>query len=122
MVQQPAEEPVRQGYQLRIDWRVADDHTASFANQFMVQIAKDEFVLTFGQLVPPALVQPTREEIESLPERISPQVIARVAVTPNGLRQFIQLLQQQLSLYESGVQGFSDEPNEISDDGEEVTP
>lgn len=119
---QPAEEPVPQGYQLRIDWRVADGHTASFANQFLVQIAKDELVLTFGQLVPPALVQPTREEIESLPERISPQIIARVAVTPNGLRQFMQLLQQQLGLYESGVQGFSDEPNEISDDGEEVTP
>lgn len=121
MVQQPAEEPAPQGRQVRIDWRVADVHSASFANQFLVQIARDEFILTFGQFVPPALVQPTPEEIESLPEELSPQIVARVAVTPNGVRRFIQLLQRQLRLYDSGVQGFSDDPDEKSVGGEEVT-
>ena len=120
MGQQPAKEPVPQGYQRRINWRVADDHPASFANQFMVQIARDEFVLTLGQLVAPALVHPTREEIEALPERISPQIVARVAVTPAGLRQFSQLIQQQLSLYESGVRGLSEIQPDIPDDGEEA--
>ena len=119
MVQQPAEEQVPQGYRLRIDWRVADGYPISFANQFMVQMGSEEFVLTLAQLAPPALVEPTREEIESLSKSISPQVVSRVAVTPEKLRQLIRILQQQLTLYDSGVRGVSDTPPDITGDSQE---
>ena len=120
MVQQPAEEQVPQSIQLRIDWRVADGYPISFANQFMVQMGSEEFVLTLAQFVSPALVQPTREEVEALPETFSPKMLARVAVTPVGMRRFIQLLQQQLGLYDSGIRGLSEVLPDSPDDGEEV--
>lgn len=37
---------------LRMDWRVADDFPIAFANEFMSQIGREEFVITFGQLMP----------------------------------------------------------------------
>lgn len=112
-------EPGGRSLPLRIDWRVADGYPMSFANQLICQIASDEFVLTFGQLVPTALLNPTPEEIEALPETISPKIVARVAVTPDGLRRIIQVLQQQLNLYDSGVRGISETHSATSGVGQE---
>lgn len=118
MAQQPAEGAVPRGFRLRLDWRVADGFPISYANQFMVQVLRDEFVITLGQIAPPAVVNPTHEEIEALPKTISPMVIARVAVTPGGLRQLLELLQRQLNRYESGdVPGLSETPSDVPDDG-----
>lgn len=119
MGQQPHGEPSSPALALRMDWRVVDGYPISYANEFMVQIVREEFVLTLAQLAPPALVEPTREEIESLPKTISPQVVSRVAVTPGRLREFIRILQQQLTLYESGVRGVSDTPSDILGEGQE---
>jgi hypothetical protein len=78
----------------------------------MVQIGMDEFILTLAQLAPPGLVNPTREEIEALPKTISPMVVARVAVTPGALKRLMELLQRQLTVYESGnVIGLSEVPD-----------
>lgn len=123
MVHQPAEEPNPQGFSLRLDWRVADDFPISYANEFMVQIFRDEFVLTLGQLAPPALVHPTRAEIEALPQKISPRVVARVAVAPGRIRALIDLLQRQLARYESGTERFENLPEtaaNVQDDGQEA--
>jgi hypothetical protein len=112
MAQQPAQEPVPQRLQFRLDWRIADGYPVSYANEFMVQIVRDEFILTLGQLAPPALVNATREEIEAFPKTISPMVVARVAVTPGSLKRLVEFLQRQLSAYESGdVRGFSEVPD-----------
>ena len=116
MVQQPEEELTPQRFSLRLDWRVADEHPISFANHFMVQIAEDEFILTLGQLAPPALVNPTREDIEALPETISPKVVSRIVVTPRALRRFIKLLQQQMDLYDSGTRGWSETQGAVDGD------
>jgi hypothetical protein len=121
MSQQPAEGAVPQGFRFRLDWRVADGFPISYANQFMVQVLSDEFVITLGQIAPPAVVNPTREEVEALPKTISPMVVARVAVTPSGHRQLIELLQQQLNRYESGdVRDLSDRTSDVPDDGKGV--
>lgn len=112
MAQRPVEDPAPQRLRFRMDWRVADGYPVSYANEFMVQIVRDEFILTLGQLAPPGIVNPTREEIEAFPKTISPMVVARIAVTPGSLKRFIELLQRQLGRYESGsVQGLS----EVSD-------
>ena len=123
MVQQPAWGPSPQVLRVKVDWRVADDFPISYANEFMVQIVRDEFVLTLGQLAPPALVAPTHEEIEAFPEKISPRVVGRVAVAPSRLRALVGLLQQQLALYESGIRGLenlSETSPDIQDDGQEA--
>jgi hypothetical protein len=112
MAQQTPQEPVAQSFRLRVDWRVADGYPISYANEFMLQTFRDEFVITLGQLALPAIVNPTPEEVEALPKTISPVVVARVAVTPGSLKRLIELLQRQLGRYESGdVRGLS----EVSD-------
>jgi hypothetical protein len=89
-----------------LDWRVADDFAISFANEFMSQIGREELVITFGQLMLPALVNPTPEEVAALPPTISPRIVARVAVTPFRLRALIGLLQGQLQQFDSGRRGI----------------
>lgn len=122
-MQQPAQEPNLQGIRLTLDWRIADDFPISYANEFMVQRIRDEFILTIGQLAPPALVTPTREEIEALPKKISPRVVARIAVAPSRIRALIGLLQRQLAQYDSGTKGLensSETSSDIQDDGQEA--
>lgn len=116
MAQQPVEHPVQQGLRFRLDWRVADGYPIAYANEFMVQIVRDEFVLTLGQLATPGIVSPTPEEIRALPRTISPVIVARVAVTPGSLNRLVELLQRQLRLYESedlrGLVEVPDQPGE----------
>jgi hypothetical protein len=91
-----------------MNWRIADGYPISYANEFLIQIVRDEFVITLGQLTLPAMVNPTREEVEALPKTISPVVVARVAVTPGSLKRLIELLRRHLDGYESGrIQGLS---------------
>ena len=86
-------------YSVRLDWSVVDDFPISYANEFMIQQFRDEFIIAVGQISPPGLVQPTREEIEAI-GRITPTILARFAITPNNLRIFVENLQGQLRTYD----------------------
>ena len=83
---------------LRISWRSADDVPVHVGNQFMLQFTPEGYVLSFGQVMPPALIGATAEEISDIGE-VSVNVLGRIALTPERTRALLLLLRRQLAIF-----------------------
>jgi hypothetical protein len=84
-------------------WVGVEDLPILFTNQTIGVVQRGEVFLTFGALVPPAIIGETVEERKAQAEsiqfvQINP--VARMAMTPDHLRRLIQVLQDTLSNYE----------------------
>ena len=95
--EQPAEEQPTH-ISLRFNWHTADDVRFSVANQFLLQVIDDGYLLSFGQVRPPALIDTTREEREAISE-ISVQILGSVSLTPERTRALMLLLERQLKRF-----------------------
>ena len=82
----------------RLNWRAADDVPFHLANQFMVQYVQEGYILSSGQVRPPALLEPTQEEREAIQE-VSVNVLGSVLMTPARARALMLLLRRQLERY-----------------------
>lgn len=88
--------------QLPIVYASVDDEPMLFANQFVLQVNQDEFILVVGQLQPP-LVLGTPEEQREQASRLTHvpvRVIARVGMTRQRVAELAQLLTDQLRRYD----------------------
>jgi hypothetical protein len=82
--------------QVPLVWTGAEDVPILFGNSFVCQFDADlsAFIITVGQVTPPALLGPPEalaeqaRQIEFVPVR----VIARLAVTPSRMNELIQVL------------------------------
>jgi len=83
---------------LRVSWRPADDVPVQVGNQFMLQFTPEGYVLSFGQVMPPAVIGASAEEIRSISE-VSVNVLGRIAMTPERTRALLLLLRRQLELF-----------------------
>jgi hypothetical protein len=80
-------------------WTNLEDVPIAFANNFAVQVTPDaEFIISFAQLVPPLLVEPTAEEMAAI-ESVHSRTIFRVGFSVHRARLLSQLLQSQLAKY-----------------------
>lgn len=65
-------EPTPQGISVPLSWVVSDDLPINYVNQFIGQApAREEIILTFGHVVPPAIVGVTEEERRAQVEALS---------------------------------------------------
>src|SRR5215208_4133955 len=83
--------------QLPVRWVGTEETPARFANQVLGQIGpQGEIVLTFGQLIPPAIVGTPDQIAEQAKqiEQVSTQTVARLVITRTGLDELIELLKQ----------------------------
>ena len=104
MPDQPTQQPV----QLSVEW-IESDAPVLFANAFVVQQVKDEFVLGFGVFTVPLSAvgkQMTVDDLRALKTQIKP--IVRIGMTPGRLAEFATLLQGQLKAY---METLDKEPN-----------
>jgi hypothetical protein len=88
-----------------IIWSGPEDVPILFTNAFVSQFDQtlDAFILTFGQMTPPALVGATEEELRRQAEQItfiSVKPIVRLSLTPTRLREVIASLQANLEQLE----------------------
>jgi hypothetical protein len=101
-----AEEP--EAIQLPVVWSGVEETPMLYANSFLVQFdpqALGSFLLTVGQLTPPALIG-TPDEIREQAEQLSYvhcQCIARLVVTPAKLAELIAVLQANRDQYEQAT-------------------
>jgi hypothetical protein len=79
-------------------WENLEDVPVFFANQFICQFTQDEFVVSIGQMVPPAVLgEPgQQEQIDRIPVR----ALARIAFTHQRLVELINVLQANREQYE----------------------
>jgi len=84
-------------------WVGAEELPVHLVNQFLCQFNQDEFFLTVGQIVPPALIAPTPEERLEEAEQI-PYVpikpLARMAFTRQRLMELVATLQANIAQYD----------------------
>lgn len=86
-------------------WSSPEDVPILFANTFVCQFEQtlDSFILTVGQLTPPALIGATPEELREQVENIAyvpVTPVARFGLTTARLQELIALLQANLDQME----------------------
>ena len=96
--EQPGEEQQSNMVPLRVSWRSADHVPVHVGNQFMLQFTQEGYVLSFGQVMPPAVIEASAEEIRSIGE-VSVNVLGRVALTPERTRALLLLLRRQMAIF-----------------------
>jgi regulator of sirC expression with transglutaminase-like and TPR domain len=90
------------GIAVPIVYTSTDDAPILFANQFVVQINQDEFLLLIGQLQPPLLLGTHEEQQEAAKQisHVSVRTVLRVAMTRTRVEELAGLLTQQLAQYD----------------------
>jgi hypothetical protein len=85
--------------QVQLDWSAAEKLPVMAANVFFIQQTGQEFIITLGFASPPIIQGPlTAEQAKGL--KLAPQPIARFAVPPSRAVELLQLLNQQIALYQ----------------------
>lgn len=96
------DEPPEGAIRVPIVWTGVDDVPILYANGFVSQFDQEAFIITIGQVAPPALIG-TPEEVEEQArelEFITVRPITRLALTPPKMAEFIAILQANLDQYE----------------------
>jgi hypothetical protein len=110
-----ADEP--EGVQIPVVWSGVEQAPMLYANSFLVQFdpeAPGAFILTIGQLTPPALIG-TPEQIREQAEQISyvhVGVVARIVVTPTKLDELIAVLQANRDQYAQATTKMRGDPRD----------
>ena len=89
--------------QVRIDRIYPADLQSHFVSNIVVQHQPDVFILSFFEMWPPAVLGDTEEErlkaIDAV-DHVEAKCVARLAVTPAKMRQFVEALTDNLQHYE----------------------
>ena len=90
------------GRNVPLVWENLDGLPVLFANQFIVQHFQDEFIVTIGQVVPPALLGDEQARAAQLQqvEQVTARPMARIALTRARLTELVQALEAQREIYD----------------------
>ncbi len=100
-----------------ITWIGVEEVPIYLANQFVCQFEQQEFILTLGQMSPPALLGETEEERAEQAAQIDyvpVKPLARLGFTESRLRELIAVLEANLRNYEQHqreIRGGEEWPN-----------
>jgi hypothetical protein len=85
-----------------IVWSGLDESPILFANQFIIQHWEDDFILTAGQLTPPAILGSPEERLQQAMnvKAVPINVIVRLGLNPRRVRELIAALTENLERYE----------------------
>lgn len=88
-------------------WIDRDAERILFANQILAQHLGDEFIISFGQVSPPAILGDETERTEGLEriELVPVKTVARIGVPAQRMREFVAVMRQNLDLYERKANG-----------------
>lgn len=96
-----AGEPIEE-IRIPLEWCVPEELPTHYATNLVIQHTEHEFFITFFELVPPITLGKTPEEITRI-ESVRARALTRVAVSPERLEEFIQVMQDNLARYGSSV-------------------
>ena len=67
-----------------------------FANHILVQHTEHEFIISFGQIQPPVILDPTADEISKV-KFVESKIAVRIVLPPTRVDEFLQILGQNYS-------------------------
>ena len=79
------------GFKLQVEFEGGENVPIVFANNLFVRHEEDMFVITFAQAHGPYIVKPTMEQLKQI-GKIPSQVVARIAVSPIRMKEFLNVL------------------------------
>ena len=90
-----------EGKGVPIIWEVPGDLPTHYATHLVVQHTDEDFTITFFDLRPPLLMGPpeAQKQLEAM-QIVRPKALARIVVSPARMRQFIQVMQDNLKTFE----------------------
>jgi hypothetical protein len=94
--------------QIPLEWYVPEELPTYYATNLVIQHTRHEFFITFFEVVPPIMLGKTPEEIERI-ESVRARALTRVAVSPERLEEFIQVMQDNLAKYRSSISEGAEE-------------
>ncbi len=92
------------GYKaVKLSWETGDDLPTLYVNHMLVShTTGSEFFVYFGQLAAPAMLA------AQIPDELKIKPQAKIVVSPENLRRFIDVLEENLSKYEAAVKEEND--------------
>ena len=96
-----------EGRSVPLIWTDKDEQPVMFANQILAQHVNEEFLISFGQVSPPAILGSDEERQEALTrvEFVPVRTVARVGMPAQRMREFVAVMQQSLEQYERESEG-----------------
>ena len=91
-----SEETVPQGMAMRLKFEWPGDVMSRYATNFVSQHTRDEFVLSFYEVLQPILVGTPESNKQQLEEMgsVPAHCVARIILSPSGMTQLIDILQR----------------------------
>jgi len=89
-----------------VSFEVPDDIVSRYATNFVAQHTENEFILTFYEVHPPILLGSPDENKAQL-EALGPipaTCVARIILSPHGMRQLVDVLQRNLADFDDHAQ------------------
>jgi endonuclease V-like protein UPF0215 family len=100
-------DPSSEQIQIPLVWVEHDDPRIRWVNQFQSQFQPDEFVVSFGQAVPPAVRPGSEDEIRSQVEQIQfvpAHTVAKIALNRHKMVELIRILQENLAAHDQAME------------------
>jgi hypothetical protein len=87
-----------EGKVVRLVWASADDLPALYSNHLLVTHGgESEFHIIFGHLTPPLILA---ESSKDIPDEFIIRPIAKIVITPQSMRKFIDAMTKNLERFE----------------------
>jgi hypothetical protein len=96
MPKKPTNKLAAQDRTIPLIWDIPEDLMSGYATNMLVQVGEHEFFISFFETPPPVLISP--QDIEKLGS-VTAECFARIVVAPERMQGFINVLQQQLDVY-----------------------
>jgi hypothetical protein len=93
--------------QVPLVWVEHDDPRVRWVNQFQSQFQPDEFIVSFGQAVPPPVRPGTEAEVQAQLEQIqfvASHTVAKIALNRPRMVELIQILQENLAAHDKAME------------------
>lgn len=91
---------MEKAFEVPIERHIPDGLPVLWSNHFVIQHTEQEFMLTFFQIAPPVLVEPTDEEIEAI-KSVRAIAVARIVVTPQEAHNVLEAMQKNVTKFEA---------------------
>lgn len=103
---QPSQEPIT----IQAKWDSTENIPTLYANQIAIMHTGNEFYLIFGEVQIPIILN---QDSDELPETLQISPVAKIAVSPSQMRQFADVINQNVQNYLSRFM-----PEETENDNE----
>ena len=82
---------------LRIDWSAAEGEPVRPVTHFVAQAGQHDYILTLGFIAPPIILDSDDQDRVKAMENIPVNVVARVLLTPAGMRALADVLLENIA-------------------------